>query len=399
MNRRTFLFVLLLNLVCILSSNAQETSDDLYEKVTSVEENERYHLIAGCDGKFYCAQNVLLKSGSFGSDEITIDKNGQFYYGPLGKNGFEFTRKGKGYKIYSYNDSKYYCIKNEKFAIAYSASELDNGWILSIQANGSAKISYTKTSKASSKTYTIVFDKEIKKFVATSDLDDNKYTLPYIYGRPTHLVGNITVSNTHWTTFYSDYDVKLPAGIDVYTISNVDEKGTLTCERKLSVEGVAYLKKHSPALIYSEQAGAYPCYETNKYYIPTDLSSNNYLRGTSTDQMIKAKDDYAYYMLTYGTIDNKKVFGFFYGAEDGGPFVNKGGKAYLAVPKSIANQSMGFTLVTDNKDVTNIGNISSNPDFKSSVVTTLSGVQVKCDNKDKLLKGIYIINGKKVIVK
>lgn len=399
MNRRTFLFVLLLNLVCILSSNAQETSDDLYEKVTSVEENERYHLIAGCDGKFYCAQNVLLKSGSFGSDEITIDKNGQFYYGPLGKNGFEFTRKGKGYKIYSYNDSKYYCIKNEKFAIAYSASELDNGWILSIQANGSAKISYTKTSKASSKTYTIVFDKEIKKFVATSDLDDNKYTLPYIYGRPTHLVGNITVSNTHWTTFYSDYDVKLPAGIDVYTISNVDEKGTLTCERKLSVEGVAYLKKHSPALIYSEQAGAYPCYETNKYYIPTDLSSNNYLRGTSTDQMIKAKDDYAYYMLTYGTIDNKKVFGFFYGAEDGGPFVNKGGKAYLAVPKSIANQSMGFTLVTDNKDITNIGNISSNPNFKSSVVTTLSGVQVKCDNKDKLPKGIYIINGKKVIVK
>ena len=89
-------------------------------------------------------------------------------------------------------------------------------------------------------------------------------------------------------------------------------------QKKLSVEGVAYLKKHSPALIYSEQAGAYPCYETNKYYIPTDLSSNNYLRGTSSDQMIEAEDNYTYYMLTYGTIDDKKVFGFFYGAEDGG---------------------------------------------------------------------------------
>ena len=89
MNRKTFFFVLLLNLLCILSSNAQETSYDLYEKVTRVEENERYHLIAECDGKFYCAQNVL-KSASLGSDEITIDKNGQFYYGPLGKNGFEF---------------------------------------------------------------------------------------------------------------------------------------------------------------------------------------------------------------------------------------------------------------------------------------------------------------------
>ena len=86
MNRKTCFFVLLLNLLCILSSNAQETSDDLYEKVTSVEENERYHLIAECDGKFYCAQNVL-KSASLGSDEITIDKNGQFYYGPLGKMG------------------------------------------------------------------------------------------------------------------------------------------------------------------------------------------------------------------------------------------------------------------------------------------------------------------------
>lgn len=70
MNKKTCFFVLLLNLLCILSSNAQETSDDLYEKVTSVEENERYHLIAECDGKFYCAQNVL-KSASLGSDEIT----------------------------------------------------------------------------------------------------------------------------------------------------------------------------------------------------------------------------------------------------------------------------------------------------------------------------------------
>lgn len=346
MNRKTFFFVLLLNLLCILSSNAQETSDDLYEKVTSVEENERYHLIAECDGKFYCAQNVL-KSASLGSDEITIDQNGQFHYGPLEKNGFEFTRKGEGYKIYSYNDRKYYHIKKGKFDIAYKASELDNGWILSIQANGSAKISYAETSNAS-KTYTIVFDKDTKKFVATSNLDDNKYTLPYIYGRPTHIVGNITVSNTHWTTFYSDYDVKLPAGIDVYTISNVDEKGTLTCKKELLlVRGVPYLKKHSPALIYSEQAGSYPCYETNNCAIQT-VSSNNYLRGTSSDQMIEAEDNYTYYMLTYGTIDNKKVFGFFYGAEDGGPFVNKGGKAYLAVPKSIANQSMGFALVTDN---------------------------------------------------
>ena len=82
-------------------------------------------------------------------------------------------------------------------------------------------------------------------------------------------------------------------------------------QKKLSVEGVAYLKKHSPALIYSEQAGEYPCYETNKYYIPTDLSSNNYLRGTSSDQMIEAEDNYTYYMLTYGTIDEKKVFGLY----------------------------------------------------------------------------------------
>lgn len=397
MNKNTFFFVLLLNLVCILNCNAQETSDDLYEKVTSVEEYERYHLIAECDGKFYCAQNVFeTKSASLGADEITIDKNGQFNYGPLGKNGFEFTRKGNGYKIFSYSDRKYYHIKNKKIAIASSVSELDNAWILSIQANGSAKISYGEASNAS-KTYTLVFDKEIKKFVATSNLDDDKYTLPYIYGKPTHFVGNITVSNTHWTTFYSDFDVKLPSGIDVYSIKNVDEEGTLTCKKELSVV-VAYLKKHSPVLIYSEQAGAYPCYETNKY-LPTDLSSNNYLRGTSTDQMIEAEDDYAYYMLTYGTIDDKKVFGFFYGAEDGGPFVNKGGKAYLAVPKSIANQSMGFALVTDNKDVTNIGHISSNPDLKSSVVTTLSGIQLKCDKKDKLPKGIYIINGKKIIVK
>lgn len=390
MNKTTLFLVFLLNLVCIINANAQEEEYAQYEKTTSIDRNERYHLVAECDGKYYCANSKFDEANKcYTSFEITINENNQFYYYPLGKDGFEISPKDNGYKILSYNGSKYCTIENGKFAVRGTVSNLKGAWTLTFQDDDRANFSFTEKNN----TYTLVFDKDNKRFVATKNYDSEEYVLPYIYGKVPHLVANIKVTNTHWTTFYADYDVKLPSGIHVYRISSVDKNGSIKSQK----DDPIYLMKHSPVLIYSEQPGTFPCYETNKY-ITDDLSKNNYLCGTSTDQMIEAEDGYSYYMLTYGTINNERVFGFFYGAENGGPFINKGGKAYLAVPTAIANQVTGFSLSTGNDDVTSIGNEHYNKNENQSI-TTLSGVRLKYTDKSKLPSGIYIIDGKKVIVK
>lgn len=390
MNKSTLFLVILLNLACIINANAQEEEYAQYEKTTTIDRNERYHLVAECDGKYYCANSKFDEvNRCYPSFEITINENNQFYYYPLGKDGFEISPKDNGYKIFSYNGTKYCMIDNGKFTGIGSVTSLKGAWTLTFQDDDRANFSFTEKKNS----YTLVFDKENKRFIATKGFDSEKYVLPYIYGKVPHLVANIKVSDTHWTTFYADYDVKLPSGIRVYRISSVDKNGSIESQRV----SLGYLKKHSPILIYSEQPGIYPCYETNKY-VTDDLSNNNYLRGTSTDQMIEGEDGYSYYMLTYGTINNERVFGFFYGAENGGPFINKGGKAYLAVPTAIANQAIGFSLATGSDNVTGIGNEHYNKNENQSI-TTLSGIRLNHTDKSKLPSGIYIIDGKKVIVK
>lgn len=397
MNRRTFFFVLLLNLVCILSSNAQETEYAQYEKTTTIQNREIHQIVAEYDGKYYyCVDNSPLAGNHyFDAVEISKEDDNLFQLPSSDTNGFNILQYNNGCRFYSHNIG-HYCTLDNNNKLVYSASQDSKGlWSFSFQEDGKVQIFRT----ISHKDYIIVFNTSSKRFVLTTNINYKDYTLPYIFKKQTKHVTNVTISNTLWTTFYSDCGVKIPNGIKVCTIKNIDENELIQYSEYEASENSSFnLKSKTPVLLHSEQSGTYPFYESTDLY-PLIFSTTDYLRGTSTDQMIEAKDDYAYYMLTYGTIDNKKVFGFFYGAEDGGPFVNKGGKAYLAVPKSIANQSMGFALVTDNKDITNIGNVSRNPNFKSTVVTTLSGVQVKCDNKDKLPKGIYIINGKKVIVK
>lgn len=368
-----------------------------YEKVTNIENYERYLIVAECDGKYYCAQNVFNNSGKYyTSTEITLDKNNQIHYYPLGIDGFEFSSKSDGYKIFSYADRKYYTISNKVLTSTGQASEVKNAWYLTFQADKKANISLTETIKTVATTYTIVFDKSTKRFIATKAPINDNYTLPYIFGKVSHLVANITVSNTHWTTFYADFDIKLPSPPTAlaYTISNIDEKGNINLERIKYIN----IKKHSPILIYSEQPCTFPCYETTTCFNTVDLSSSNYLRGTSSDQMIEGEEGYSYYMLTYGTINDNKVFGFFYGAENGAPFVNKGGKSYLAVPTTIANNAMGFSLTINNNEVTNIERIN-NSNQKSHFITTISGIKLNNTNVKQLPKGIYIVNGKKIIVK
>lgn len=120
---------------------------------------------------------------------------------------------------------------------------------------------------------------------------------------------------------------------------------------------------------------------------------DNMLYGYNSEEETSVDGDtesYKFYRLTLNAKQDKGSIGFYWGAEDGGPFTVSAHKAFLAVPREEASvAAMPFDETTGLAGVETIQ--SENND-----IYTLSGVKVKGDN---LPKGIYITNGKKVIVK
>ena len=90
-----------------------------------------------------------------------------------------------------------------------------------------------------------------------------------------------------------------------------------------------------------------------------------------------------------------KNLGFYYGAADGAPFEGiTPYSAYLAVPQESGSTTGGAILINFDEDVDGIQGVSTT-EQGSNEAYTLTGVRVK----GNLPKGIYIINGRKQVVR
>ena len=125
------------------------------------------------------------------------------------------------------------------------------------------------------------------------------------------------------------------------------------------------------------------------------LGEGNMLRPTGdvgiTATEMAAKDAACkFYRLT---MHKGETLGYFYGAAEGAAFNLAADKAYLAVPEAITAKVLGFVI---GGDVTGIGAVADNGNAADRrTVYNLQGQRVN----GKLAKGVYIVNGKKVIIK
>ena len=141
----------------------------------------------------------------------------------------------------------------------------------------------------------------------------------------------------------------------------------------------------------------------NSFYLSASESAemapeDNLLHGTLTDEMTNVAGADKYYKLSYDRATGTEI-GFYWGAENGGAFMNKGGKAFLAIPASLqAAQLTGFSLfnLDNNQTVTGIEHATATP-AATLRVYDLNGRRINVNHVDELPQGIYVINGKKVI--
>lgn len=200
---------------------------------------------------------------------------------------------------------------------------------------------------------------------------------------------NFTITTARYGTYYTEDAFVMPEGVTGYTITSADGK-TLNFNGNY-VAGKTVPAKTALLLKADEKPAA------NKDFTYTIVNSDevaptdNLLHGSVAEAMTSVKDATAYYKLAQG----EDGLGFYYGAENGGAFKNGAHKAYLAVMTPFLSQMRGFSF---DSMTTGINHVVANAEHaKSTVIYDLNGRRVNSLNA--AAKGVYIVNGKKVIVK
>lgn len=118
---------------------------------------------------------------------------------------------------------------------------------------------------------------------------------------------------------------------------------------------------------------------------------NNMLRPASAAK--ETDGSYKFYMLAYGS-SNLDNLGFYWGADQGAAFTSREGSAYLAVPASSTGARNGFSFEDDVESI-------ERPSAETSAaapIYTIEGRLVQGE-MNSLSHGLYIVNGKKLMIK
>ena len=184
----------------------------------------------------------------------------------------------------------------------------------------------------------------------------------------------------YFTTFSSDKAVEF-VDATVYTVGVNDNKLSLN-----EVKG-NQVPANTGVLVQSNKTDAMYVYIESAPAI-----EGNLLRASVTEQTTTGADDakeYKYYMLSYNK-DNENL-GFYWGENDGAAFISKAGRAYLAVEKTNdAAAIKGFSLSDMETGISQVCGSAAN----NGVIYDLQGRRV-----ERAVRGLYIMNGRKVMVK
>lgn len=256
----------------------------------------------------------------------------------------------------------------------------DNATILSNEVIGDSKDTrkYIMVLKEGKTTLTIKLDNQTRNNARVDNLELSTY------------VGNFKITEAGYGTYYSSKAYIMPKGVKGYTITG-NEGTSLVMNEAYAAGDVVPAKT---ALVVEGAA--------NKYYTlvaeSTDLTpANNKLHGSDEAETTYVDGtDVKYYKLSYNNEGNN--LGFYWGSENGAAFTNGAHKAYLALDsETLLSQSRGFSLADLAHGVTTGINTTVKSATQSNFIYDLNGRRINSLNG--VAKGVYIMNGQKVLVK
>lgn len=377
--------LLLLGIMCLLGGGkiaAQVTY--VYEKVTSEDQ-----LVAGGVYLIVCESSKVALSKQDGKfrdrSAITVSSDKTIN---LASNGiatssteskpFELILGGEkdAWTFYDpISKGYFYCSKEKNLTTGKTASNFQ----ITIDSDENATINVSGITGCR-----FLYNVNSPRFLPYKSATTKSMLLPQLYRK----ISTLKISEAGFATLYTDTAFQMPEGVAGYTVTDGGDKLSLnkTYSAGDAVPAKTPLLLHGAANTYT-----YPVL-INDETAPTD----NLLHGTTAAEETNAGDGtYKYYKLSYD--DNGENLGFYYAAADGAAFTNAAGKAYLAIPTSAeASKMQGFAF-GDLDQTTAIRQVNTLPTAAPAAAYDLNGRRV--NNLQHAAKGIYIVNGKKVLVK
>jgi hypothetical protein len=216
------------------------------------------------------------------------------------------------------------------------------------------------------------------RYFKSSTFESQKPIQLYKYTEPAASQSyTLTVGETEWATLYLDFAAAIPAEVEAYTVTEVNN-GYVTLTQ---VEGVL---PANTGVIVKAGEGTY-----NFVASAAEVAdvAGNLLSGTTKDTVIESA---AYVLGIYNG-----VVGLYTAKTEGqaeGTFINYANKAYLPKTAGMNAASYSFRF---GEGTTAIENVEVENEVKA--IYDLTGRKLKGENGN--LKGVYIVNGKKVLVK
>ena len=199
-------------------------------------------------------------------------------------------------------------------------------------------------------------------------------------------------SVNYGTLYYHDMNLTVPDGVTAYTASVSNGNLTLSEVTGAIPAGTGVVLKTDSKLA------------KNTTFLFTEateggtVDAGNMLLGTDDDDIMTTAPEgstgtYKFYALSLNGKNAENSIGFYYrkNCPNGEAFVNGKHKAYLAVP---VNQAKGMSGFAFDDAATAINGVAFGVETNNAAIYNLNGQRV-----NKAQKGIYIVNGKKIVIK
>lgn len=344
-----------------------------FRKTATVTTGKQYILTADIDGTSHVAKTVREGNGYdylYVNDLTTANvmASADLY-------SFTLTAVEGGFTIQQ-PDGRYLYMNDDDYTKLNAGEEAGANavWSIAQQADGTFMIQNVATGKY------IQYSTTHTSFGCYRDAQDGGVQ-PSLYEKAT-----LDVTDAGYATLFSQHAIIVPEGMEAAVATNVVD-GRLAIDYRYPAGAVI---PASTGVLLKAEAG------NHGYNVATTdatAPADNLLKG-SVEDATTVGDNCLFYMLSYD--QNDENLGFYWGAENGAAFTNEGGKAYLAVPQATANGAIGFAL--DGSLVTAIGQATADTNAPAKIYT-IDGRLMQQTRTADLPRGLYIVNGKKVIIK
>lgn len=203
-------------------------------------------------------------------------------------------------------------------------------------------------------------------------------------------LGSFNITSAGYATYYTSNAYTMPEGVTGYTVTG-NEGSTLVLNEAYAAKSVVPAKT---ALLLKGEEGKYYTIATESEEV---APAENKLHGSDATETTHVEGtDVKYYKLSHNV--SGEELGFYWGSENGAAFQNAAHKAYLALDgTTLLSQKRGFSIADLTQGVTTGINDAVSLDTAAKNIFDLNGRRV--NTLRGVAKGLYIVNGKKVLVK